>query len=454
MTRAVLGMIGTVAALLLAAALPAGAATGHDAAQHIAVGAVTEDAVPISGADRPSTAAPLLTPGRYVDTFSRGGIGEFGAMGTTKYYVVAARPGVHPYISVTLSPPDADPDDGQLFGVEVALLDSTVDVCAAAAADDVPVQGRHQPVVAVLNGPVFGDPAANASCPTDELAILQVNRTGEAFADVPLEAEIVVRMEPPADTAGLPGPAPAGADLPAPAHTAPTDLAGGRSFAQAPTVFSGATYRDTIATGDSRYYRIPLSWGQRFAYSINEVGPADPALGPDGVEITADVFNPVREHDGFASTASMWFGTRPGATMSADTDYPVRYTNRDGVLQAPYALDGDYVLRLSAHRSAPASSTGFVLTVTIHGDPQTGPSYLPVGSSGTSGTSGTSGSSGGPPTPAGSAGVPTARADPLLAGGVPAWGWWVIAAAGAVVCGVLVVLGWSRRRPDQTARHR
>lgn len=449
MTRAGVGMVGPVAALLLAAALPSGAATGHDAAPPVAaVGVVTEDAVPISGADRPSTAAPLLTPGRYVDTFSRGGIGEFGAMGTTKYYVVAARPGVHPYISVTLSPPDTDPDDGQLFGVEVTLLDSTVDVCAGAAADDVPVQGRHQPVVAVLNGPVFGDPAANASCPTDELAILQVNRTGEAFADVPLEAEIVVRMEPPADAAGLPGPAPAGADLPEPAHTPPTDLAGGRSFATAPTVFSGATYRDTIATGDSRYYRIPLSWGQRFAYSVNEVGPADPALGPDGVEITADVFNPVREQDGFASTASMWFGTQPGATMSADTDYPVRYTNRDGVLQSPYALDGDYILRLSAHRSAAASRTGFVLTVAIHGDPQTGPSYLPVDAADSSG------SSGGPPTPAGSAGVPTARADPVPAGGLPAWGWWVIAAAGAVVCGVLIVLVRSRRRSDQTARHR
>lgn len=452
-------LLGAVTAAALAVLTPTIAApiSAPIAAPISAPIATADDqAVPVSGADRPGTTAPRLDPGRYVDTFSRGGIGEYGAMGTTKYYVIDARPGVHPYISVTLSPPDADPAPEQLFGVEVTLLDSTSDVCAANAADDLPVQGRHQPVIAVLNGPVFGDPDANASCPTDELAVLQVNRIGEAFADQPLEAEIVVRMEPPADRAGLPGPAPVGADLPAPAHGTPADLAGGRSFAQAPALSSGATYHDTIATGEDRYYKIPLSWGQRFAYSVTEIGPADPTLDASGVEVTADVFNPVRELDGFASTGSLWFGPAVGATLGADTDYPVRYTNRDGVLQAIYALDGDYYLRVGANRNAVPSRTDFVLTVAIDGRAQIGPTYLaaqpgdpsPAAGSSTEGPTG-----GGSPGAGSAAGVPTAQADPVR-GGVPAWGWWAGAAVAVAAVGAVILALRARRRPDQAARQR
>lgn len=443
----------------VSAPISAPAAVPDSAPVAVPIAAADDQAVPVSGADRPGTTAPRLDPGRYVDTFSRGGIGEYGAMGTTKYYVIDARPGVHPYVSVTLSPPDADPAPEQLFGVEVTLLDSTSDVCTATAADDVPVRGRHQPVIAVLNGPVFGDPDANASCPTDELAVLQVNRIGEAFADQPLAAEIVVRMEPPADRSGLPGPAPAGADLPAPAHGTPTDLAGGRSFAQAPVLVSGATHHDTITTGEDRYYRIPLSWGQRFAYSVTEIGPADPLLGAGGAEVTADVFNPVRELDGFASTGSLWFGPAPGATLEADTDYAVRYTNRDDVLQAVFALDGDYYLRLSANRSAQPSRTDFLLTVTIDGQPQTGPTYLAAQPGDPSVPAGSLPARSSPDGPSGSpgagspAGAPTAQADPVR-GGVPAWGWWAGAAMAVAASSGLILALRARRRPDQAARRR
>lgn len=352
--------------------------------------------------------------------------------------MIDARSGVHPYISVTLAPPDADPEGGQLFGVEMALLDSTGDVCATTAADDVPAPGRHLPIIAVLNGPVFGDPDAGEPCPTDELAVLQVNRFGEAYADRPLEAEIVVRMEPPAVTDGLPGPATEGVALPTPAHGTPVDLAGGGSFDQAATVAGGQSYRDTIGTGESRYYRVPLGWGQRFAYSITEIGPADPLVGPGGVEVTADVFNPVREVDGFASTGSLWFGAERGASLGADTDYPVRYTNRDAVLPAIYSLDGFYYLRLSAYRSAQPSRTDYVLTVTIDGQTEPGPTYRagetddPAAGSRSPGSGSESRSASGGVTGAGTTpAVPTARADPVRSGG-PAWGWW----AGAAVAGL------------------
>lgn len=425
-----------------------------------------DEAVPVSGADRPSTTAPRLEPGRYVDTFDRGGRGDGGDGGTTKYYVIDARPGVHPYISVTLSPPDADPEPGQRVGVEVTLLDSTAGVCATIAADDVPAPGQHRPVIAVLDGPVFGDPDAPASCPTDELAVLQVDRFGEAHADRPLAAEIVVRMEPPADPSGLPGPATEGVELPTPDHGTPVDLAGGDSFDAAPTLVGGTTYRDTIGTGEDRYYRIPLGWEQRFAYSVTEIGPADPLPGPGGVEVTADVFNPVRELDGFAGTGSLWFGSAPGDSLGADTDYPVRYTNRDGVLPAVHSLDGDYYLRLSADRSPQPSRTDFVLTVVVDGAVGPGPRYRATapGGSAAGATAGSGSAGSGPGSAAAPGAVSDAASGPTAApaggtdaggGGIPAGVWWPAGAAAAItVVGAALILRRVRRRPAQAARQR
>lgn len=462
----VLASIGAPAAAAGSGPAAGPAAPQRSAGPHGALPARTaatadDEAVPVSGSDRPGTTGPRLEPGRYVDTFARGGRDDAGAVGTTKYYVIDARPGVHPYISVTLSPPDSGAAQGRRFGVEVTLLDSTGGACATIAAEDVSAPGRNRPVIAVLNGPVFGGPDAGPSCPTDEPAVLQVDRFGDADADRPLEAEIVVRMEPPADVSGLPGPATEGVELPTPAHGAPVDLTGGETFDRAPTLTPGTTYRDTVGTGENRYYRIPLGWEQRLAYSITEVGPADPLLGPGGVEVTADVFNPVREVDGFAGTGSVWFGSEPGASLGADTDYPVRYTNRDGVLPAVYSLDGDYYLRLSADRSPQPSRTDFVLTVAVDGSAGTGPRYLTAGSggsaAGSTAGSGTGGSAPGSTRGPGATGVvagatgPTAQAEPVP-GGIPAAVWWV---AGAVaVIGAALLVWWVRRRPDQAVRQR
>ena len=158
-----------------------------------------------------------------------------------------------------------------------------------------------------------------------------MTRVGNAWADQPLQVEIVVRMEPPADADALLPQASKGAPLPTPTHGTPAAITGGNSFNDAPRLTSGATYSDTIVTGQSRYYRVPLQWGQRLTYLISEVGPASPPLGPSGSSVFVRMYNPVRVTitDFSNSNGRGWFADSVSEhPFSASTPYPVRYTNR------------------------------------------------------------------------------------------------------------------------------
>ena len=295
---------------------------------------------------------------------------------------------MRPYISVTMVPPDADAEPVELIGVDAALLNVNGETCTSERGAVVLTNGRNTTATAVLDGPTFGSSEAASSCPTEGLAFLEVTRLGAAWADIPLQTEIVVRMEPPAQTSGLLPAATKGAELPPVAHGAPVAFAGGNSFNDAPQLTSGTTYSDTIATGESRFYRVPLQWGQRVTYLVSEVGPSQPPTGVVGTIVWLDVFNPVRaEISGTIDNGgSTWFGNDPGAPFAGSSPYPVRYTNRDGNEQAGYSLDGDYYLRINANRDEEPSSTSFLMTVVVSGEIEPGPTYLVAGTQATAGS--------------------------------------------------------------------
>ena len=82
----------------------------------------------------------------------------------------------------------------------------------------------------------------------------------------------------PADDSAVPPAAAKQDGAAAPTHgSSPVAIAGGASFNDAPEIASGTTYTDTIVTGENRYFRIPLQWGQRFTYLLTPTGPAQPA---------------------------------------------------------------------------------------------------------------------------------------------------------------------------------
>ena len=316
-----------------------------------------------------------------MDTFTVGGSGGIDAAGTKKYYTIPVQAGMRPYISATIVPPDDTVGSTDIFGVDVRLLRRDLRECARERGFDVLQGNQNKAPTAVLDGPTF-DSARSSSCPTDGVGIVEITRIGRAWADRPVPVEIVVRMEPPADTAGLPPAADKGDLLPAPVHGTPTALTGGSSFNDAPRLTSATTYTDTLVTGESRYFRVPLEWGQRMSFLITEAGPPQPSLGAVGALVSVDVFNPVRQDiTGVDNTSGRyWFGNSASDPFSASTDFPVRYTNRNGYIQGEFALDGDYYLRINANRSDNRpSSTSYLMTVVVSGDLEPGPTYLEPG---------------------------------------------------------------------------
>src|SRR6478752_9011929 len=248
-----------------------------------AVTGYTLQGTPVTGAEQPSEQAPLLTPGQYVDTLANADATLTESSGSMKYYTVPIRPGVRLYVSVTIVPPDSSATGITGFGSDVDLLKTDLGSCSADYGRNVEVVNPDQKhAVTTVVAQDIGGTRYRKNCPQQGVLILQVQRLGMAYLGHEVPIEIAVRSEPAADPSAVPPPAEKGAEPAPPTHGAATPITGGDSFNNAPEISSGATYSDTVVTGDSRYFRVPLQWGQRFSYLITPDGNPHP-LAPTGV---------------------------------------------------------------------------------------------------------------------------------------------------------------------------
>jgi len=416
---------------------------------------------PVTGADQPSLQAPLLSPGQYVDTFAEAGTDSTGVDGTTRYYTIPVQAGDRMYVSATIIPPGTGATDITAFGAEIDLLAPDLTSCSSFAERGFIVanRDRNEAVTAVLAREI-GASGYPKACPQQGAMIVKIQRIGTAYVGQELPMEIVIRREPPADDSAVPPPAAKQDGAAAPTHGSPVALAGGTSFNDAPEITSGTTYTDTVVTGDNKYFRIPLQWGQRFTYLLSPTGPAQPELFPGSIA-WIDVFNPVRDGVSmtrYDSSGEIWFKNGSADPFTASTPYPVRYTNREESDSRGYSLDGDYYLRLSANLNVKEpSTTAYLLTVVVSGDSEPGPVYLPSGSIPTSGsaTSITSSASSTNPT---SGSVTSSSSEPTTVVAISGTGQttsspvngllWALLGAGVVlVIGLCVWLIKRRRRP-------
>lgn len=361
-----------------------------------AITGYTPTGTAVTGDLDPSEQAPLLAPGQYVDHYALGWEGDYGAgrPSTKKYYTIPVSPGVRPYVSVTVVPPVEGVNSSSIegLGAKIRLLNKARQECASPQSDTTYVnKDRPFSSTTVLAGPVIGASTyLSDTCPTSGVLIVEITRTGTAYTNTSLPLEIVVRMEPPADISAVPPAAAPGPVLasPNPDQQKAVAINGGSSFNDAAQLLSGATYSDSVVTGESRYYQVPLRWGQRLSYTVTEVGPARPALGPYGAQVGVDVLGPVRNEIATTSDSNVyWFSTTAAEPLTASTTYPVRYTNRSISLQNS-SLDGVHYLRLTAsfNSERKSSTTRFLITVVVSGAVEKGPVYLPPGTVAPTGT--------------------------------------------------------------------
>jgi Ca-activated chloride channel homolog len=383
---------------------------------------------PVRGGATPAD-APTVGPGQYLDTYERGASRGSGD-GTVKYYAVELRKGDTPWFSATLAPPAVRAEFLNVLAVRLNLVDAAGQDCgvSSGAAVDLGVFGKVVAQTALLEAGPVGDRRWGASCAAGGRLYLKVTRVGDAFAAQSLPLELAFRLEPAVTDPGPPAVDELAPQLPAPAAGKPVEIDGGTSFNDAPRLEPG-TYTETVGSGETRYYRVRLGWGQRLTYRVGI--PGQPGLGIQAGALYAAIASPLRQpaEQSSGSDSSVLVG-RDDHELSGSTPASVRYANRDAARSqaVPYSVDGDYYLVLDLSYPVGSKvpfSVPVTITVATEGAAEPGPTY--AANPATYGVA-----------PTTAVAAPPARAEP--ASGLPGW------ALATAATGVAVVAALALRR--------
>ncbi|MET9958006.1 hypothetical protein ABZ128_02785 [Streptomyces sp. NPDC006326] len=304
--------VATGAVALAVAAGPAGA--GHAATgapQPVPAYRGAADAKRIEG--KPSTAgAPLLEAGSvYRDDLAPG----------ERVYRLVLDEKSTVYVSAVVQPP-AGAEVSYADGLEVEIMTT---------------EGRPCPGNPGRAG--FGDDPVPVSAVGVRLLRedAECQRAGVYYAKVTREApkdagraawplELRVQREPGLAAGSAPGPVPSAAPSASPTlpGTEPAARPGGTGFNDA-RALGGGVWSDDLRPGQTRFYRVPLDWGQQLAVGAElsaAVLTKQYGSAPDG--LTVSLYSPYRGLIG--SKGVSYDGKQAGATLPPTA--PVAYGNR------------------------------------------------------------------------------------------------------------------------------
>lgn len=293
----------------------------------------TSGGTPITGGPIAAQAVPVR-PGQYLDALTQG---------EKKFYVVDLPEGITPYIIASLARPDGkavnDASKIEYDQVQIQLLNRELEQCERAAGGDY-VFGAARLASTTLRTEPVGTGAAdgngdNEKCGLAGESVIQLTRTANNRVRTGgLPVELVVLFEPPVKNAtSLPAPlTERGTDLPAPqVPRTGRAVKGGATLNEAPNVTSGETVADGIRAGETRYFRVPVGWGQRAVAAaqfdaLSEKLPSGSSLA----EMDIRIYDPVRRQvpaEDIADASSLY---SPGASYLISTTTPeIRWRNRE-----------------------------------------------------------------------------------------------------------------------------
>ncbi|WP_267594500.1 hypothetical protein [Carbonactinospora thermoautotrophica] len=344
-------LVGTTLGLLLTgwAAAPVAALEVPDGAREVR-GSTTQ-------AD-----APSLIPGESVDEI---------AGGETKWYRLEPNPKLNLYLAVSMG----RHPDGQFDGDKLEVqLRSTADESCASDSDGIQYGESTRPLFANVSRVV--DEEESGSCVDGDL-LLGVTRT-EKGDPAPQPLRILYVAEPGLVEGALtPSPAPT-EPLPVLPDGEPERIEGGLDLVAAPRLESGV-YADVLKPGETRYYRVPLGWGQRLAYEvrINDVKPREAA----SAEVKTLVLGPLHgevEAAADGKTSHYWDGELVALRNGTPA---VEWGNRTDDALAEASLPGYYFIAVSLDKDAEKLAPNGVKTqlkVRVVGEEHRGPRYQEV----------------------------------------------------------------------------
>ncbi|MEV5505809.1 hypothetical protein [Streptomyces orinoci] len=361
-----------VTALLIAPATPAAATTADPATTtdtattplpeyRTAPGATT-----ISGALSAGD-GPLLKPGAHTDALSPG---------ERKFYTARLDATSDAYLSVVLAPAPGTTLKPERIRLSLNAPDGReCDAAQAAFADG---DSAHPLALYTVRRLTAGAGACRQSG-TYRVILARTADTADPKAPVfPIELKYMAEpgLKPGTRSDSLTAP-PTWTTQP---PTTPTDppshpTTGGTGFNDAPPLADG-TWHDRLQPGETRFYRIPLNWGQQLSATAELPQTLAPAgfYVANGVRLALN--NPAR---GPVTESTQAYQGKP-QTLTLNTA-PVAYANRLRDPADPAAamrVAGWYYLQVGLHHRLDEVATGPVpvtLRITITGRPKPAPAY-------------------------------------------------------------------------------
>lgn len=316
------------------------------------------DAQQVKGATSAGAEGPRLTPGTYIDTISAG---------ERKYYRVVLDDTSNAYVSAVLAPPR----EGRVSatdGIRVSLRSTQGAQCSVS--NDITFGGATPLPVADYSTRRIGKGRECQSAGDYVYSVEWIGASGSSNANRwPVELKFMTEpglkvgaampSEPTAERSRLPG------QVKGPTQGA----SGGSGFNDATPVGHGV-WHDRLNPGESRFYRVPLDWGQQLFLDA-DFGDSVVTGAATAAGLRMTVFNTAR---GFAEDAEGDYRGRP-TTLSLSTA-PTAFANRISDLDDRSAMrfSGWYYIRISLDQRL-INPLPVTLRVGIAGEPQDGPDY-------------------------------------------------------------------------------
>lgn len=359
------GAVAGAAALVVAAGLPGAAHAEGTAPQPVPTYRAADGAKAVVG--KPSTAdAPLLEAGNvYKDEISPG---------ERVYRLVLEKDQSNVYVSAVVRPGPTAKVTGS-DGIEVEVMTTAGRSCPGSS-------GRasfgYDPVPISAVGVRWG--AEDADCAPAGVYYVKVTRTSAKGSDQsPWPVELKVQREP-GRGASVPTTAPSSWPSGAPSlpGTEAVPRTGGTGFNDA-RALGGGVWRDELRPGQTRFYRVPLDWGQQLGLSAElAAAKLTKQSGSASNGLTVSLYNPYR---GLVSYKDVSYdGKQAGATLEKTP--PVAYENRfasDRDVQ-PVGIAGWYYIAVTmggkvAEFTEDATPVPLTLRAEVSGTATKGPAY-------------------------------------------------------------------------------
>ncbi|MFD7662514.1 hypothetical protein [Streptomyces sp. NPDC059788] len=337
-------------------------------------------AQPVRGGEGPS-GAPRIAPGTYTDTLARG---------DEKYYAVRLDAKSSAYFSAVAAPRPGSEVADHTDSLKVSIRDADGNACSPGGSTSFHGRGMAYPIADYATRRGDG-PRTNCQQAGDYYFV--VKRVGRAAAEGSGRWPVELRFQREPGLTGTPpaqpGPGTWSTATPVPlTGGTKKDIEGGTGFNDAGPIGKGV-WQDRIRPGETRFYRVPVDWGQQLSVSVELPGGAlaggyGAVRGKGAVAgsrlvasaLGLGVYNPARGP--VSDTRFIAYDGKPAAAKvaTAPVDYGNRYNATAPVSAMRFA--GSYYLAVSLHPDAAKyfkDGTPITLRVDPTGRPQPGPGY-------------------------------------------------------------------------------